>query len=85
VRLLQQAVGGWEWTQPGGVPSRAWLQVIDVPGMPQEPYQWDARSRVLAAYFDVLIGPLDMWGAHRDGDQRPQRPACDLELGGRRQ
>lgn len=61
--LLQRAFGAWEWTQPGGVPSRAWLQVIDLPGMPQEPYQWDARSGVLTAYFDMWIDPSYQWGA----------------------
>jgi len=61
--LLQRALGVWEWTQPGGVPSRAWPQVIDLPGMPQEPYQWDERSGVLTAYFDAWIDPSYQWGA----------------------
>jgi hypothetical protein len=61
VRVLQQAVMAWEWTHAAGVPSRAWLQVINVPGMPQEPYQWDARSRALTAYFDMWIDPLYQW------------------------
>jgi hypothetical protein len=52
VRLLQQAVGAWEWTHLGGVPSRAWLQVINLPGMSQQPYQWEAGTRTLTAYFD---------------------------------
>lgn len=61
VQSLQQAVIGWEWTHAAGVPSRAWLQVIDVPGMPQESYQWDTRSRTLTAYFDIWIDPLYQW------------------------
>jgi hypothetical protein len=62
VQLLQQAVMAGEWTSVAGVPSRAWLQATDVPGMPQEPYQWDARSRTLTAYFDIWIDPLYQWG-----------------------
>jgi hypothetical protein len=62
VQLLQQAVMAWEWTSVAGVPSRAWLEAVDVPGMPREPYQWDARSRALTAYFDIWIDPLYQWG-----------------------
>jgi hypothetical protein len=56
VGLLQQAAGGWEWTHMGGVPSRTWLQVISLPRMTQEPYQWDARSRTLTADFNQSDG-----------------------------
>jgi hypothetical protein len=53
VCLLQQAVGAWEWTHMGGVPSRTWLQVVNVPGMQQSPYQWDARTQTLTADFNL--------------------------------
>jgi hypothetical protein len=57
VGLLQQAVGAWEWTHAAGVPSRAWLQVINIPGKHQEPYDWDARSRILGGYWDTGTDP----------------------------
>jgi hypothetical protein len=63
VGLLQQAVGAWEWTHAAGVPSRVWLQVINIPGEHQEPYDWDARSRILGGYWDTGTDPAYAWAA----------------------
>jgi hypothetical protein len=63
VRLLQQAVCAWEWTHAAGVPSRAWLQVIDIPGRHQQMYDWDARSQILGGYWAAETGPGDSWAA----------------------
>jgi len=51
VRLAQQALGASEWTQQGGVPSRAWLPVINLPGLSQQPYQWDSRAQLVTGNF----------------------------------
>jgi hypothetical protein len=63
VRLLQQAMCAWEWTHAAGVPSRAWLQVINIPGRHQEMYDWDARSQVLGGFWAAETGPGDSWAA----------------------
>jgi hypothetical protein len=63
VGLWQQAVGAWEWTHAAGVPSRAWLQVINIPGNHQEPYDWDGRSRILGGYWDTGTDPAYDWAA----------------------
>jgi hypothetical protein len=63
VGLWQQAVGAWEWTHAAGVPSRAWLQVINIPGKHQEPYDWDGRSQILGGYWDTGTDPGDSWAA----------------------
>ena len=60
---LQRALAPVAWMAESGIPSRAYLQVITVPGMTQEQYEWDARSDQVTAYFDAPIGPGEFWAA----------------------
>ncbi len=62
VRLLQQAVSAEEWVRVNGIPSRAYAQVINVPGSTQNQFQWDSRTGTLSADF-VYPGWLQQgWG-----------------------
>ena len=58
---LQRAVASAAWMAESGIPSRAYLQVITIPGMWQEPYVREGDQ--VTGYFDTPIGPLDLWGA----------------------
>ena len=59
---LQRAVAPVAWMAESGIPSRAYLQVITVPGMTQESYVREGDQ--VTAYFDESIGgPDDIWGA----------------------
>jgi hypothetical protein len=58
---LQRAVAPVVWVAETGIPSRAYLEVITIPGMWQEPYVREGDQ--VTAYFDAPIGPLDFWGA----------------------
>jgi hypothetical protein len=51
VRLLQQAISAEEWVRVNGIPSRAYAQVITVPGSTQDQFQWDSRTGTLSADF----------------------------------
>jgi hypothetical protein len=55
---LQRAVAPVAWMTETGIPSRAYLQVITIPGMTQERYAREGYQ--VTAYFDE--GPA-MWGA----------------------
>jgi|SRR5215469_10913347 len=44
-----------------GIPSRAYLQVVTIPGMTQEPYVRDGDQ--VTAYFDRTPGPSEFWSA----------------------
>jgi hypothetical protein len=58
---FQRAVAPVVWMAEAGIPSRAYLQVITIPGMWQEPYVREGDQ--VTGYFDTPIGPLDFWGA----------------------
>jgi hypothetical protein len=58
---LQRAVAPVTWMTESGIPSRAYLQVITVPGMTQESYVQEGDQ--VTAYFDEPLGPSDFWGA----------------------
>jgi hypothetical protein len=58
---LQRAVAPVAWMAESGIPSRAYLQVIAVPGMTQESYVREGDE--VTAYFDEPLGPSDFWGA----------------------
>lgn len=58
---FQRAVAPVVWMAEAGLPSRAYLQVITIPGMWQEPYVREGDQ--VTGYFDTPIGPLDFWGA----------------------
>jgi hypothetical protein len=89
--FLQRNLAPAVWFTGSGVPSRAWTQVITVPGMAQEAYQWNARQRQLTAYFDAPAGMAESWAAvetvrsgssspcatvdYPDGDAAPTKPA----------
>jgi hypothetical protein len=51
VRLLQQAISAEEWLRVNGIPSRAYAQVITVPGSAQDQFQWDSQTSTLSADF----------------------------------
>jgi hypothetical protein len=63
VHLLQQAVVAGQWQSETGVPSRAYVQVVSLPGTWQYPYQWDSRTHTLSAYFISPGGYQDAWAA----------------------
>jgi len=63
VHLLQQDIVVGRWQSETGVPSLAYVQVVNLPGLSQYPYQWDSRTHTLTAYF-ISLGVLqDGWGA----------------------
>lgn len=51
VRLLQLAISAEEWLRVNGIPSRAYAQVITVPGSTQNQFQWDSQTGPLTADF----------------------------------
>lgn len=73
---LQRAVAPTAWMAESGIPSRAYLQVITIPGMWQEPYAREGDQ--VTAYFDTPIGPLDFWGTIEAvrGPARTRAPPC---------
>lgn len=54
---LQRAVAPVAWMAESGIPSRAYLQVITVPGMTQESYVREGDE--VTAYFDEPVDPSD--------------------------
>lgn len=63
---LQRAVAPVAWMAESGIPSRAYLQVITVPGMTQESYVREGDE--ITAYFDEPVDPSgflggDFWSA----------------------
>ncbi|HEX6453893.1 MAG TPA: hypothetical protein VF060_31080, partial [Trebonia sp.] len=54
---LQRAAAPVAWMAESGIPSRAYLQVITVPGMTQEPYVREGDE--VTAYFDEPVDPSD--------------------------
>jgi hypothetical protein len=58
---LQRAVAPVAWMAEAGIPSRAYLQVITIPGMTQESYAREGDR--VTAYFDEPLGPSGFWGA----------------------
>jgi hypothetical protein len=54
--ILQRAVAPVAWMAETGIPSRAYLQVITIPGMTQEPYVREGDQ--VTAYFDQSMGFL---------------------------
>ena len=56
---LQRAVAPVAWMAESGIPSRAYLQIITIPGMAQEPYVRDGDQ--VTAYFDEPLNPSDFW------------------------
>jgi hypothetical protein len=62
VRLLQQAISAEEWLRVNGIPSRAYAQVITVPGSTQNQFQWDSQTGTLTADFVYPGWTSDGWG-----------------------
>ena len=58
---LQRAVAPVAWMAESGIPSRAYLQAITIPGMTQEPYAREGDQ--VTAYFDELVDPSDFMGS----------------------
>lgn len=59
VGALQQRVAAGEWMRATGIPSRALVQVVALPGLDQEPYSWDGKT--VTAMFSLDAGPSTMW------------------------
>lgn len=79
---FQRAVAPVAWMTESGIPSRAYLQVITIPGMTQEPYEWDARPGRLIAYFDAPFGPGDpgeWWAAIETVSSLSANPCATLD------
>lgn len=92
---LQRAVAPVAWMAESGIRSRAYLQVITVPGMTQEPYVREGDE--VTAYFDEPLGPAEFWGAiervgsgnadpcatlyYPDGDSQDALSARCVEIG----
>jgi hypothetical protein len=62
VRLLQQAISAEEWLRVNGIPSRAYAQVITVPGSAQDQFQWDSQTGTLTADFVYPGWTSPGWG-----------------------
>lgn len=56
---LQRAIAPVAWMAGSGIPSRAYLQVITVPGMTQESYVREGDQ--VTVYFDEPLDPSDFW------------------------
>jgi len=64
-----------------GIPSRAYLQVITIPGMTQEPYAREGNQ--VTAYFDAPLDPsdflsTDIWSAIEKVGSGSQDPCATL-------
>jgi hypothetical protein len=56
---FQRAVAPAVWMAEAGIPSRAYLQVITIPGMTQEPYTREGDQ--VTTYFDAPVDPSDFF------------------------
>jgi hypothetical protein len=78
---LQRAVAPAAWMAESGIPSRAYLQVIIIPGMTQEPYVREGDQ--VTAYFDEPLDPSDFlspdaWSAIETVGSGSQDPCATL-------
>lgn len=58
IALLQQHVAATQWMKAQGITSRDLMQGIDLPGLVQEPYQYDRAGGQLTAVFQQDEGWL---------------------------
>jgi hypothetical protein len=75
---LQRAVAPAAWIAESGIPSRAYLQVITIPGMTQEPYVREGNQ--VTAYFDEpdpYVG-AEIWSATERVGRGSQDPCATL-------
>ena len=78
---VQRAVAPVVWMAAAGIPSRAYLQVITIPGMTQEPYTREEDQAT--AYFDAPVDPSDffnpdVWSAIERVGSGSQDPCATL-------
>jgi hypothetical protein len=64
IGTLQRHIAAAQWMHAQGIaPGRTVLQVLELPGLQQEPYRYDPSTGQLTAIFDVsqgwLLGPIE--------------------------